>query len=78
MTAKIVRMKKNMAMGLCKKMRGLPSEITRERRNPFSNMGANTKAIRKGIGDMPMNSMINPTMPKMNIVNMSNTELLIA
>jgi hypothetical protein len=78
MTAIIVRMKKIMAMGLLKKMRGSPSEITRERRSPFSSMGARTKAIINGMGDMPMTSIINPTMPKTNMVKISNTELLMA
>ncbi len=50
MTARIVSMKKNMAIGLWKKIDGSPSDITRDRRNPFSSMGASTKAIRKGIG----------------------------
>jgi hypothetical protein len=49
MMTKAVRAKNTSAIGLLKNMRGSPPEIARERRNPLSNIGDSTKAIKKGM-----------------------------
>ena len=76
-TARMVMMKNTTAMGLVKKISGLPSEMERDRLIPFSNMGPKTKAIKKGIADISKIDAANPNMPKMNIINTSNKLLLI-
>jgi hypothetical protein len=55
---------------------GLPPEMDSERRSPFSSIGANTKAMRKGTGDISKMHMKYPRIPKTIMVRISKTLLL--